>query len=889
MKKKILLISVVSALIVGVTATLGVINIVPERGIKTSALDKAPDGGDEYDYWLNKWSKPGHLYVHYNRGDKNDYDQFCFWCWDDKTDTDGTLWAFNLDPHVSDTLTLNPMSTHWMYNSDIGVDGGSTIYKDNFGVIADIDLTKQLYSGKVKAGQTAEPASYDKCDDLGFLFPKCSSMTGETHWTSDGGKDNDVEEWKYPENWRNIDNEWGKGQACHIFFASGQLMNYAFYAGSGIPEVKVNPMDADKTGNYSSKTNDVSHNYGVSSTSEAFKKLGVGYQIFVASFRDSNGDGTGDIRGIIDSLDYLKDLGVDVLWLTPIQKSGSYHGYDIDDYYAVDPKFGTVDDYRELLYKAHQKGMKVLMDLVLNHTSKSNVWFNKSQWGVNSGAPGAESDDTGINWRDVYTWKYKTDKVIQAKRTADGKGILEPVQYEEITVEQASKDKFGPSWYKDGEGDYYYYGKFGSSMPEINYENKATRKLVTDMAKYWLSFGLDGFRLDAVKHIYMVDEVKASSGDITVTDVGSKEAYDEEKGQRITQPYDYSSNQTKNVAFWKQFSNELKAVYPNCFLVGENFDGYGHRTAAYYQGLDSQFDFANYYHVPQWITANGATGGAANYASKEVGETFDSFRADTTEVYEGGVPKQFPGGKRSDFIDGAFTSNHDVMRAINQADGTVISDTATTANEKVTGTADQIRKAKVHAAITILHPGISWIYYGDELGMSSNTDTHIAKYGNENSMDIWYRQPMMWNDSSVRPNYIANGYKFEYDSYNLSLASQGKGIVYKDGKVSSTNEMYAYYKALCALKALFPDNAQLNYQTGDGGSTDNVLIINVWGENGKPLKIYINTGYSSNEYLMNPGDGFQDSPVAQIGISGMGKGSNIGGGNHAAVVAFQGK
>ena len=885
MKKKILLISVVSALIVGVTATLSIINVVPERGVKTSALSAAPAGGDEYDYWCNSWSKPGHLYVHYNRGDKNDYDQFCFWCWDDKTDTDGTLWAYSGKTDVSSTLELVPMSTHWMYNSDIGVDGGTTIYKDNFGVIADVDLTKTLYGGKVQKGKQKEEASYDKCDDLGFLFPKISSMDGSSHWTSDGGKDNDVEEWKYDENWRNIDNEFGKGTACHIFFASGQLTNYSFYAGSGIPEVKVNPMDADKTGGYSSKVDNITDSYGVSSTSEAFKKLGVGYQIFVASFRDSDGDGYGDIRGIIDSLDYLDDLGVDVLWLTPIQKSDSYHGYDISDYYAVDPKFGTVEDYRELLYKAHQKGMKVLMDLVLNHTSKSNVWFTKSQWGVNSGAPGAEKDDTGINWRNVYTWKYKTDKVLQAKRTADGKGILEPVQYEQITVEQAARDPYGPSWYKDGEGDYYYYGKFGSSMPEINYENKDTRKLVTDMAKYWLSFGLDGFRLDAVKHIYMKDEVTASNGDIIVTDVGSKEAYDEEKGQRITQPYDYSSNQTKNVAFWKQFSNELKAIYPNCFLVGENFDGYGHRTAAYYQGLDSQFDFANYYHVAQWLTARGneADGGASTYAAKEVGETFDSFRADTTEVYEGDTPKQYPGGKRGDFIDGAFTSNHDVMRAINQADGTKLSATATEANQKIDGTPDQIRKAKVHGAVTMLHPGVSWIYYGDELGMSSNTDTHIAKYGNENSMDIWYRQPMMWNDSSVRPNYRAGQYKFEYDSYNQKLASQGKGITYKNGAVSSTNEMYAYYKALCALKALFPDNAQENYE----GST-NILIMNVWGENGKPLKIYINTGFDGNEYLMNPGDGFQDAPVAQIGCSGMGKGSNIGS-TPAAIVAFQGK
>ena len=106
----------------------------------------------------------------------------------------------------------------------------------------------------------------------------------------------------------------------------------------------------------------------------------TGYQIFIASFADSNGDGMGDLRGIIQKLPYLASLNVEVLWLTPFQNSTNYHGYDIYDYFSVDPKFGTLADYRELVYKAHNEyGMKIVMDFVLNHTGKSNPWFVKSQ------------------------------------------------------------------------------------------------------------------------------------------------------------------------------------------------------------------------------------------------------------------------------------------------------------------------------------------------------------------------------------------------------------------------------------------------------------------------------------------------------------------------------
>ena len=797
------------------------------------------DNEDEYDVWLDSWSKPGHLYFHYNRGDKGGYDNYCLWLWQHSPqDLEGSLWAFSANPKVSDKLTLSPMSNHWMTASEVGKEGNST-YVDSYGVIADVDL----YNENLKGGKTGTPTSFEGMEEIGFLLPQQSAMDGKTNWVSDGGRETYIDDIAEAKNWRNVEG----GKAIHIFVSTGALYDYSYFAGSGTAQAVTNPIDEDTTGNFRSDVDaKYSNALGVSSTSDSFKSLGAGYQIFVASFRDSNGDGIGDLRGIIDSLDYLSDLGVQVLWLTPIQKSDSYHGYDISDYYAVDKRFGTVDDYRELLYKAHEKGMKVLMDLVLNHTSKGNIWFSNSQWGRVDAA-------ANINWRDIYNWKYETD-IIEKYDPATN-------SYKQITVQEDALSS-NPSWYRDGESHYYYYGKFGSGMPEINYLNASTRKLVIDMAKYWMSFGLDGFRLDAVKHIFMRDECY-QNGDIIVQDVGSKESYDDEKGQYVTKGFDYSSNLTKNIMWWKEFAHGVKADYPNCFFVGENFDGWGTRTASYYQALDSQFNFSTYYHIPAFLYTDGGT--PAHFANKQAGETFDTFSTSNNVLVDDGKnPYSIPGGSRPDFIDGAFTSNHDVMRAINQVNGSGTL-ASTTALNKVTGQGDQVNKAKIHAAITLLNPGLSWIYYGDELGMSSNTDQHVAMYGSENCEDIWYRQPFLWQDNKVRANYKSGAYKFELDSYNKTLKSV-------EEQKSDANSMYNWYKDLIAIKKMYPKAAKLSFDGSSGGS---VLVLNVWGEGSTALKIYINVGIGTGEYLMNPGAGFNN--VKTMGGAPSNAGGNIGG------------
>lgn len=778
----------------------------PSETTSETNITTSIDGN--YDEWVDSWSKQGHLYIHYLRPNAtaDEYNDWAIWLWQNApTDSEGTLWGASKQ---SVRNIFNEMSTSWM--SDIGGSGANI---DQSGRVMDIDMTRTDLVG----GKSGTNVSLIDATRLGFLIVYQNSMDGGSHWTSDGGSNTYIQD---------FDKELAKKGYVHIYCVQGNVGDFTFSYSS---EIIQNPVIDDETGTYRSKydVNSSTSKYGVSSTAQSFKNDGVGYQIFVASFKDSNGDGLGDLRGIINSLDYLNDLGVDVLWLTPIQASESYHGYDITDFYMIDSKFGTLDDYRELIYKAHQKGMKVIMDLVLNHTSKNNVWFKKSQ----RAEKGVDEFGNEINYRDMYHWKFKGDKVQLYK---DG-------SYKTVNVEEH------PDWYKDGESNYYYYGKFGSNMAELNYDCQATRDLIINMALYWMGFGLDGFRLDAVKHIYMKDEVDSTGSDLVIEDYGQRTYYDEEKMQTVTVDFDYSSDLTKNVNFWKEFANKIKSIYPNCFLVGENFDGWGTRIAPYYQALDSQFDFALYYHNQEWLYEKGATFMAQNHAM----ETYDRFKANnSTNLGDKGI--QIEGGKRSDFINSAFTSNHDTARLINHMSKT----------NKVSGTNTEINKAKVGAASTILTPGISWIYYGDELGMSGNSDQHKTMYGNDNNIDLWYRQPFKWGDDTTT-DYTFGQYTVEWDSYNKNLDSANQQEIKDDS-------MLNFYKSLTQIKKLYGNNA--TYQGHSFSGNNDIYHFSVTSSNGT-FYVYINTGNTNqtvsvpvktNTYALNGAR--QDGTLTPFGV-----------------------
>lgn len=198
-------------------------------------------------------------------------------------------------------------------------------------------------------------------------------------------------------------------------------------------------------------------------------KNSVIYQIYPRSFADSNGDGIGDIKGITQHLDYLKELGVDVIWLSPVYQSpNDDNGYDISDYQAIMEDFGTMEDFDEMLSEMHKRGIKLVMDLVVNHTSDEHPWFVESR----------KSKDNP--YRDYYIWK-------------EGKNGKEPNNWGACFG--------GSAWEYDKETEMYYLHCFSKKQPDLNWENEKVRKEVFDMMTWWCEKGVDGFRMDVISMI----------------------------------------------------------------------------------------------------------------------------------------------------------------------------------------------------------------------------------------------------------------------------------------------------------------------------------------------------------------------------------------------------
>lgn len=256
---------------------------------------------------------------------------------------------------------------------------------------------------------------------------------------------------------------------------------------------------------------------------------GVHYEIFVRSFADSNGDGIGDLNGVTNNLDYLQDLGASAIWLMPINPSPSYHKYDITDYYGIDPEYGTVDDFRRLVAEAHRRGIAVLIDLVLHHTSIRHPWFREASKGPDN------------PYRNYYKWlspdEIKAQKVATRDATADS-GERNPWHSVRGAI---SSEK--------------YYGMFWSAMPDLNFDHRPVRDEFFNIARYWLNeMGVDGFRLDAARHLYRDFE------------------------------------ESKNSDFWKEFGQAVEIARPGAYTVGEVWTR-PERIAPYFRGLTANFNF----------------------------------------------------------------------------------------------------------------------------------------------------------------------------------------------------------------------------------------------------------------------------------------------------------
>ena len=251
-------------------------------------------------------------------------------------------------------------------------------------------------------------------------------------------------------------------------------------------------------------------------------KEAVAYQVYPRSFNDSNGDGIGDLPGLIEKLDYLENLGIDVIWLSPMYPSpNDDNGYDISDYKGIMSEFGTMNDFDQLLSSIHQRGMKLILDLVVNHTSDEHPWFIESK-----------SSKTNAK-RDWYIW---------ADPKPDGS---EPNNWESIFN--------GSTWEFDESTKQYYFHLFSKKQPDLNWENPDVRQAVFDMMNWWFEKGIDGFRVDAITHI----KKNFEAGDLPVPD-----------GKKFAPAFDVDMNQP-GIQEWLQEMKDKSLSRYDIMTVGE--------------------------------------------------------------------------------------------------------------------------------------------------------------------------------------------------------------------------------------------------------------------------------------------------------------------------------
>ncbi len=353
----------------------------------------------------------------------------------------------------------------------------------------------------------------------------------------------------------------------------------------------------------------------------------VCYEIFVRSFSDSNGDGIGDLRGVIDQLDYLNDgdpqshldLGVNCIWLMPVTESPSYHGYDTVDYLSVEQDYGSNEDFKALTAEASQRGIHVLVDLVLNHVSVDHPWFQ------------AALTDPASPYRDYFVFS-ATDPGYQGS--------------------------FGQQvWSPTPAGDAYYYATFGEGLPDLNYRNPDVTANAKDVARYWIEeMGVSGFRLDAIKHLI-------------------------ENGTE--------QESTEETHSWlRDYGTYLSSISPDIYAVGEIFGASAFFLSSYFPDqLTAYFQFEISAQILQAVQVHAA--GSLTFSIEDALDRLPDQRF------------------------APFLTNHDQVRTMSLLGG-------------------DTEQAKLAATTLFTLPGLPFVYYGEEIGMTGNKP------------DPQLRTPMQW-------------------------------------------------------------------------------------------------------------------------------------------------
>ena len=351
----------------------------------------------------------------------------------------------------------------------------------------------------------------------------------------------------------------------------------------------------------------------------------VTYEIFVQSFYDSNADSIGDFKGMTSKLDYLQDLGVEAVWLMPINPSPSYHKYDVTDYYGVHPDYGTMEEFKEFVSEAHKRDIKVVMDMVINHCSSEHPWF-------------IEAQKPESPYREYFVW-------------AD----MEEIEAEGKLEKAATGDSDNThQWNEVDDQEELYYAFFWGGMPDLNYDNPAVREEVYNVGKFWLQdIGVDGFRLDAAKHIY--------------PDYRAKDNHD----------------------FWAEFKQKMESYNPNVYLVGEVWADL-ETQQPFAVGFTGLFNFDLAFTIMETVKNEQVVSASIHESAWKVdqGSPVGMFN-ESDEAFKAVNPN---------FVNTTFLTNHDQNRVMSFLE-----------NDE--------DKARLAASILMTLPGAPYIYYGEEIGM----------------------------------------------------------------------------------------------------------------------------------------------------------------------------
>jgi glycosidase len=438
------------------------------------------------------------------------------------------------------------------------------------------------------------------------------------------------------------------------------------------------------------------------------------YEIFVYSFYDSDGDGIGDLNGVTEKLDYIEDMGFNGIWLMPIMQSTTYHKYDVVDYYSIDSEYGTIDDFKNLVDECHKRGINVIIDFVINHSSSQNQWFTEACDYLRGLGEDEEPDLSECPYVDYYHF---------------------------------SREQVNSDYYKVDGADWYYEGVFWSEMPDLNFSDENLRTEFEDIARFWVEdMEVDGFRMDAAMHF--------------------------EEGDK---------NFNNEVLNW--LYTFCKGINPDFYMVSEVWASMATISDYYESETPSMFNFD-----------------AADAEGKIIKTARGKYKV-ANFVQNMLTYQQEFSAKNPDYIDAPFITNHDMGRV---------------ANALVKDENDM----KMACGLLMTMNGSPFVYYGEEIGMSSSGTKDENK-----------RLPFIWSDTDTTG--MTNGPTDADDGITSAFAAA-------DVQLTDSTSILNYYKRAIRLRNENPEIARGEIEIIDDLTLDNQAAITKT-YNGSTIAIVYNT------------------------------------------------